>query len=118
MGFTLTHVHETAKDPNTGLDRVTGENPYVRLKQGDFAPLYIQGGLVYDESGNVMRSLPDWFEEELAKVSPAQLARCGYHKARAGVTPITAKADKPKRKYTKKQKADPVEDAGSEEQAD
>jgi len=78
MGLTLTAVHETARDPNTGLDRVTRENPYVRLKQGEFPPLYIQGGNVYDESGNPQKNLPDWFMEELAKAEPAQLARAGW----------------------------------------
>jgi hypothetical protein len=97
MGLTLTQVHETAKDPNTGLDRITRENPYVRLKQGEFPPLYIQGGQVYDESGTVQKTLPAWFMEEIEKANPAQLARAGWKPA-----PKAAPKPEPKAKTASK----------------
>jgi hypothetical protein len=47
-------------------------NPnYVRLSNGTF-PLFVQGGAVYSEDGREVDEddLPDWFEEELNKLSP------------------------------------------------
>jgi hypothetical protein len=101
MGLTLTQVHETAKDPNTGLDRITRENPYVRLKQGEFPPLYIQGGQVYDESGTVQKTMPAWFMEEIEKANPAQLARAGWKPAQKAA-PKAATKPEPKAKTASK----------------
>jgi hypothetical protein len=119
MGLTLTQVHETAKDPNTGLDRITRENPYVRLKQGEFPPLYIQGGQVYDESGTVQKTMPAWFMEEIEKANPAQLARAGWKP-----TPKAAPKPEPKAKTASKSQVKrinaqkPKASEKTEEQAD
>ena len=111
MGLTLTNVHETAKDPNTGMDRITGQNPYLRLKQGEAPPIFIQRGQAMDENGNIIRDLPDWFHEELAKVSPKMLAECGWkgkQEAKAApAAPKAKKAAKPKTPKVKKPAAQP-----------
>lgn len=78
MSLTLTNVHETAKDPNTGLDRIVGHNPYLRLKDGDYPPIFIQRGQAYDESGNLIKVIPDWCLIELNKVDQKALASVGW----------------------------------------
>jgi hypothetical protein len=109
MGLTLTSVHETAKDPNTGMDRIVAENPYLRIKQGEYPPLYIQRGQAYDESGNTFKPLPDWAKEEIAKASPEALAKVGWKQQASVETGSKSQhnrieAQKPeKRKYTKNQ---------------
>jgi hypothetical protein len=57
-------------------------NPnYVRLSNGTF-PLFLQDGAIYSEDGREVDEddLPDWFEEELAKLSPEAKKAVGLGK--------------------------------------
>jgi hypothetical protein len=46
-------------------------DPYVRLSNGTIA-LFVQNGAVYSEDGQMLEDgdLPDWLNEELAKLTP------------------------------------------------
>lgn len=119
MGLTLTSVHETAKDPNTGMDRIVAENPYLRVKQGDYPPIYLQRGQVYDESGNIMKPIPDWAHEEIAKASPEALAKVGWKPKPEATEPTkTTPKAKPVKAVKVKKQAKPTPEpaeAGQEE---
>lgn len=77
----LRGVHVYQKIPNTNQFRLKEVHPYVRLSK-DGTEVYIQDGSTYTAGGEVLPKdkLPDWFNEEIAKVNPAVLRECGYAK--------------------------------------
>src|SRR5262245_57129298 len=91
MPFTLAKVMEFSTRPGTLEPQVTGTHHYVRLRGGDGheAPLYIQDGRVYGEGGDEVAAseLPEWFEVEVAKCSPAALAAVGWKPSAHGDAP-------------------------------
>ena len=61
------HVIQT-NEAGSSLSQV---DPYVRLSNGSLT-LFIQNGTVYSEDGKRMKeaNLPEWWDEELEKLSP------------------------------------------------
>lgn len=80
MAFTL-NVHEMK---SVGMSRVVigASKPYVRIKAGgnESPPVYLQEGKIYYEDGTEVKDLPEWFEDEFKKVSPAMLKNVGMIK--------------------------------------
>src|SRR5690348_11612809 len=86
MGLTLNKVNDWERVKGTMQVKMKAPNPYVRLKHGrDEPPLYVQQGVVYDEGGTEIKDLPEWFDEELRKVSPSALMEIGW---RSHETPV------------------------------
>jgi hypothetical protein len=57
----------------------------VRLRgSADDPPLFVQGGQIYSEGGQLITEPPGWFWDELAKVSPDVLLEVGLSPRRAG----------------------------------
>jgi hypothetical protein len=56
--------------------------PHIRIKRDDYPPIFIQNGQIMAENGVVYRKdqLPDWWDEELAKLTP-------YMRVEAGLDP-------------------------------
>ncbi len=83
MGLMLDKVHEVAKIPGRQETRIVKINPLVRIKGGGelTPPLFLQGGRVYAENGQEIVDRPDWFEEELAKLTEATKEQVGFSAA-------------------------------------
>ncbi len=81
MPFTL-RPHVQQPDPRTKRLRVVKTIPYVRLCGGNGPPVFIQAGHVYSENGKLVEQYPDWFEEELAKVTPYTLNQVQFSTGR------------------------------------
>ena len=78
MAFSLS-PHRVQKIPGTDQSRIIGSNHYMRLsKEG--TTLFLQSGNVYSEGGQRYKEgdLPEWFEDEVAKISPKAMADCGF----------------------------------------
>jgi len=73
----LNKVHEFKRNPETRQFYLAGTHPALRLGCEDGA-LYIQDGVVFSEEGGPVDKLPGWFEQELAKCSPAALREVGW----------------------------------------
>jgi len=56
---------------------MTQDNPFMRLNR-DHLNIYIQRGQVYAAGGERLNVLPDWFDEEIKKVSKEGLERVGW----------------------------------------
>jgi hypothetical protein len=81
----LRKVHEYQRVPNTTEVRLVRTTPYVRLRgSADDPPLFIQGGQVYSEGGQIIADPPAWFWDELAKVSDGTLREVGWTARRVG----------------------------------
>jgi hypothetical protein len=77
MAFSLkTHVPKR-NDPEGKIGRYT---PYVRINSSEGPPLFIQGGKFYSEGGEMVKDLPDWVDDEVAKMSPTAKRECGLEK--------------------------------------
>jgi len=81
MAFSLKPHVVKKKEGSEGaiLARVS---PYVRLMAEGGPPIFIQHGAFYTEGGQSMKraDLPDWFEEELKKMTPLARRECGLDK--------------------------------------
>lgn len=51
------------------MPRIVRDNFTVRFCSGGHAPLWMQDGAVFDDSGNEVTSPPDWIWEEHQKLS-------------------------------------------------
>lgn len=51
------------------VPRMVKETFTVRFAKADEAPMWMQEGAVFDESGNEVESPPDWIWAEFAKLS-------------------------------------------------
>lgn len=77
-------VHHHEKLPGTQESRLVKTTPYVRLCRQDpvtkitAPPIYVQGGRAYGEGGPELATLPDWFEEEMAKLTPKLRDEVGW----------------------------------------
>lgn len=70
MTFSLkTHLKKTSKSGDTVLVR---QQPYARLNCGEGPPVFVQHGQPYAEGGEHLTEgkLPDWYWDELAKMTP------------------------------------------------
>ncbi len=80
MSLELNKVHNYRSVAGTKQVRLESTNPYLRLCQGSGPPLFIQRGMVYSEGSQRIKKadLPEWFQEELDKVSKAILNEVGW----------------------------------------
>jgi hypothetical protein len=64
----ISHVKVTNRKGDIGYK----ETPYVRLRQGDHAPVMIQGGVYYEAGGKALDEdkIPDWTKEHVRNMSP------------------------------------------------
>ncbi len=86
MAFSLRQVKvvQLAMNTRTGQreDRIVEEHPAVMLLSGKGSfPVWLQDGQAWAENGQLLETLPPWFEEELGKCSPAVLASVGWTQA-------------------------------------
>jgi hypothetical protein len=81
MPFSLkTHIPKRGADGESKIARYV---PYTRIRgEGADGPLFIQGGYFYTEGGQHIKAadLPDWVEDEVAKLTPAAKRECGLEK--------------------------------------
>lgn len=66
------------------IPRLVKENFTIRFTSGTQAPLWMQEGGVFDESGNEVSDVPDWVWEEYAKCSDDAKKRLGMTVPAAG----------------------------------
>jgi hypothetical protein len=78
MGLDLNAVHLYEKIPGTDQTRLVRMNPYVRIGRKDHPPIYVQAGQVYGEGGQPVDPLPDWFGEEMSRLSPKVRNEIGW----------------------------------------
>lgn len=71
-------VHHYVKLPNTTEMRLTKVSPYVRICRAAAPPIFLQEGQVFSEGGEPVTPLPEWFEEELAKITPKVRDEVGW----------------------------------------
>lgn len=79
MGLELDRIQTFERVKGTMQVVLKKTNPAMRLRAGRAnPPVYIQGGIVYGEGGDVIENLPPWFWTELKKASPGALMECGW----------------------------------------
>jgi len=77
MAFSLkTHIPKRGDAEG----KIARYQPYVRINHVDGPPLFIQGGKYYSEGGELIKDLPDWVDDEVAKMSPTAKRECGLEK--------------------------------------
>src|SRR5262245_46802774 len=96
MAFTLNTVTEFGTEPGSLVPRLIRTNFYLRLRGEDAeAPLFLQGGGVYGESGAEIPEdeRPAWLAVEMAKCTPEALRAVGFEPpARAATKRATREA--------------------------
>lgn len=76
MAFSLkTHEFRRVSGSNTRV--LTRIRPYIRVRNGEDPPLYIQEGRVYSESGQEVDPLPPWFWDHARTITPAGRNKVG-----------------------------------------
>jgi hypothetical protein len=83
----LDQVHQYQRLPGTLEVRLVRTNPYVRITNGGEPPLFVQGGVIYSEGGDVITDPPAWWAAEVLKLSPTVRAEVGL-----GPVPVTQPA--------------------------
>jgi hypothetical protein len=78
MPFTLQPTQFAVKN---GQRIIIQKNPYIRISRDGYA-IHIQGGQVYDAGGKRLNDLPEWFQDEIKKISPEGLDRVGWKEHR------------------------------------
>lgn len=83
LRLNLDKVHEFAivNIPGGGTQqRLVRTSPYVRLKAGEGPPVFIQGGVLFFEGGDVVKpdQLPGWFDAQLRTLNKHTLAEVGW----------------------------------------
>lgn len=68
MTFTL-RPHEYRTDKRTGKHMLVRALPYIRLRNGDEPPVFIQEGTFYTESGDKIETPPAWVHSQLENVT-------------------------------------------------
>lgn len=95
----LHRVHEYSVDPATSRVRITRENHYIRLREGDNPPVFLTHGQAVYESGDVVRELPEWVRTAIAAIQPAQLQAVGFSYENLAETVKPRESDKPGDQY-------------------
>lgn len=85
--------HKLETDKGTRIERVVKRDPYIRIGYAEeyknaigklcyrcAAPIFLQGGHYYVESGEQLTELPEWAKSEIAKLSPEALLDAGFNK--------------------------------------
>jgi hypothetical protein len=70
--------HEYRTDKRTGRNILTRMNPYVRLRNGDDPPVFLQGGKLYDEGGTEIKKAPPWVVEHMKVMSDKAKREVGF----------------------------------------
>jgi len=72
--------HNFSVNPETNQPVLTRIQAYVRVREGDSPPLFLQGGQVYSEGGPLIpaEDWPDWLEGHIKRLSPLALEECGF----------------------------------------
>lgn len=85
-------VHKFERIPGTSQVRIKEVNPYLRLSRRDHPPLYIQKGRVFPENGPEVpkAELPEWFWQEIAKITSQGLTEVGWDHSPAPRAPKKA----------------------------
>lgn len=73
-------VHEMEKAQGTNQAILVRINPYIRITNGNNAPLFIQKGCVFSAGGQQedMDKVPGWFWDELEGITEKALTECGF----------------------------------------
>ena len=71
-------VHHYEKAPGSQQSRLVRQTPYVRITRDGHPPIYLQGGRVFGEGGPEIETLPAWFGEEVARLSPKVREEVGW----------------------------------------
>ena len=89
-----------------GRRMMTEHNPYLVLNR-DHQNVFIQRGQVFAAGGERMNVLPDWFDEEIKKVSKEGLEKVGWkeHK-KVGRPPSKETVEKRMSEKSSEEKAD------------
>jgi hypothetical protein len=77
MSLNLRGVHVYEKIPNRPDFRLKETHTAIRLGHEE-EHLYLQDGQVFDASGKWVETRPAWFNEEIARISPAVLREAGF----------------------------------------
>ena len=76
MSFTLKpHEWQRTKKGTAVLVR---SNPYIRLRQGDDAPIYAQGGKFYTDNGEVIEKVPPWVFQQMKTLTSEVKKEAGF----------------------------------------
>lgn len=76
--FELHKVHHYQPVAGQGSAvQLVATRPYIRMALGNSPPLYVKGGQVMGESGDVVTEIPRWFWEQARSLSPAARAEVG-----------------------------------------
>jgi hypothetical protein len=78
MAVLSLRVHHHEKKPGSMESRLVRVTPYVRITRDSHPPLYVQGGRVFSEGGPEVETLPAWFGEEMARLSPKVREEIGW----------------------------------------
>jgi predicted RNA-binding Zn-ribbon protein involved in translation (DUF1610 family) len=78
MALTLDFVHRYTRVPGSLEMRLVETNPYIRLRSGYEPPIFLQGGVAYDEGGAVVAQWPEWLQQAVAALTPAARAEAGF----------------------------------------
>ena len=72
--------HEYTVNPETSQPTLLRINPYVRLRQDDGPPLFLQGGQVYSEGGPLIprEEWPDWLVDAILRLNNSGLEESGF----------------------------------------
>lgn len=79
MPLTLSpHVMQT--EPGTRRDRIVKVVPYICLNRDQGPPVFLQKGKIFSENGKEIKKedYPNWFYEELDKLTPDALEEVGW----------------------------------------
>jgi hypothetical protein len=71
-------VHEYTRVSGSQAVRLTKVTPYIRLVSGQGPPIFIQNGKLWSEGGPPITDIPNWFYDEIRKVSKEALADVKY----------------------------------------
>src|SRR4030095_4565127 len=74
MARTLGFVPRYTRVPGSLEMRLVETNPYIRLRSGNEPPIFLQGGVAYDEGGVVVAQWPEWLQQAGAALDPAPRA--------------------------------------------
>jgi hypothetical protein len=77
MTLSLDKVHDFQRIPGTLEVRLLKTQPYVRIVSGGEPPIFVQGGVLYSEGGQRVTEIPDWFTQEVLKLSDTVRAEVG-----------------------------------------
>jgi hypothetical protein len=72
--------HEVAVNPDTNQPTLVKITPYVRLRDADDPPMFLQQGKVYSEGGQLIpqSKWPAWLEDAILQLTPLAQEEAGF----------------------------------------